>query len=366
MATRKLVKLGKSSVVVSLPKDWLKELDLEPGDEVLLKKEFDGSLKIIPIKDSNKRVIPEIEINIDQCGMPGLLERVLKGSYITGRERIIIKTSSSFKGEQFKVIRQLIEKIRGVEILEQSINKIELKAFLDPTKFKLSLLLKRSVSLLVSMLEYYMKGVLDGERDLINETIYMYDEVYRIYLTMVRQLVLCQIQRDLLEMVELENPLQILESRVIINNLNTIGFELNSLANYTLKGIDKIRLEDEKLRNTISAFIKEIIKEIHTWFESYVRRDIFTLNELENKILNKREKYEEEIDKLCVGDIDVETRKFIKRVFSTLLFVKYLIKDIVEATINMLIIKPPMHCAVLRSRTEEANKIEEQQNNDSI
>ncbi len=355
MVTRKLVKLGKSSVVVSLPKDWLKEVNLEPGDEVLLKKEFDGSLRIMPVKDRKKLLVPEIEINIDECSVPGLLEKILQGSYITGREKVIITTSTGFKGNQFKEIRQIIERIRGVEVLEQSINRIELKTFVDPTKFKLSLLLKRALSLLVSMLEYFLKGLMDKEEDLITEISYMYDEVHRIFLTMARQLIVCQIQRDFLDITELENPLQILESRVIINNLNGIGFELNSLATYTKKILKNIKIDNEIVKETLTNIISEIIRDLQGWFDAYVKKDILALNNILNRLLQNQDTYEELLDKICLEEIEIETRKFVKRAFNTFLFIKHLMKDIIESSINILIIKPPLNCAIIRTKTAANN-----------
>ncbi|MGQ4892183.1 MAG: AbrB/MazE/SpoVT family DNA-binding domain-containing protein [Candidatus Njordarchaeia archaeon] len=357
MTSRKLVKLGKSSVVVSLPKDWLQEMALKPGDEVLLRKEFDGSLRVFPLKAERNILQPELIINIEECGEPEILEELLQGSYLTGREKIMIKSKEGFTGKQFKVIRSIVDKIRGLEIVEQSINEIVLKSFVDPTRFKISLLLKRMASLLTSMLEYFQRGVLDKQTDFIREINYIYEEIYRIYLIVTRQLIMCQINRDLLEAVELDNPLQLLEGRVIVNYLNDVGLELHILAKHTLTRLDSLNTNKKDVKETLHDVIKRTINIINDWLNNYIRKDLIALIKLYNEIDEGIQRINELFDYPWKIEVDEITNNWLKRTLLTFMHIKHLLKNAFEASINTYVIRPPVGCAVIQERDSSLGKV---------
>jgi len=94
MAVRTLLKLGKSSLVVVLPKDWLKEVGLKSGDKVLIRQEDDGSIKIIPANISTLQTTTRsrIVINIDKCSEEDLIQRLLVANYLVGNDNIVLMT----------------------------------------------------------------------------------------------------------------------------------------------------------------------------------------------------------------------------------------------------------------------------------
>ena len=49
MESRKLQKTGGSTIIVSLPKKWIKKNRLDAGSEVRLTKQPDGTLTIDPV-----------------------------------------------------------------------------------------------------------------------------------------------------------------------------------------------------------------------------------------------------------------------------------------------------------------------------
>ncbi len=48
--TRKIQFTGKSSYIVSLPKQWITELGLKKGDQIRIKRQGSSSLQIYPPK----------------------------------------------------------------------------------------------------------------------------------------------------------------------------------------------------------------------------------------------------------------------------------------------------------------------------
>ena len=57
MESRKLQKTGGSTLIVSLPKKWIKKNKLDAGSEVKLLKQPDGTISIDPGQsDPNKKI----------------------------------------------------------------------------------------------------------------------------------------------------------------------------------------------------------------------------------------------------------------------------------------------------------------------
>lgn len=52
--TRRIQFTGKSSYIVSLPKQWVNELGLKQGDQITISREGRSSLKITPVKEQTK------------------------------------------------------------------------------------------------------------------------------------------------------------------------------------------------------------------------------------------------------------------------------------------------------------------------
>ncbi|MFP3209211.1 MAG: AbrB/MazE/SpoVT family DNA-binding domain-containing protein, partial [Nitrososphaeria archaeon] len=58
MYARKAQKIGYSTLAVTLPKDWVKQVGIKPGDIVSMIRLEDGSLKIKPglVKEEGEKV----------------------------------------------------------------------------------------------------------------------------------------------------------------------------------------------------------------------------------------------------------------------------------------------------------------------
>ncbi|MFX1562241.1 MAG: AbrB/MazE/SpoVT family DNA-binding domain-containing protein, partial [Promethearchaeota archaeon] len=73
--------MGKSSLVVSLPKSWVSKYKLDSSDHIILLSQQDGSLAIYPIKEFVEKP-SEQKILIEPEDEPGILERRLIAAYL--------------------------------------------------------------------------------------------------------------------------------------------------------------------------------------------------------------------------------------------------------------------------------------------
>src|SRR5256712_8035871 len=84
LETRKVQKLGYSSLGVSLPKDWASSNGIRPGALVSLAIEDDGSLRVRVGPLEEYPVTAEATIDADEWSGPEALTRMITGNYIAG------------------------------------------------------------------------------------------------------------------------------------------------------------------------------------------------------------------------------------------------------------------------------------------
>ena len=77
MEARKVQRVGYSTLTVSLPRDWVEDVKLKAGDIVSIKREDDGSLKLVPGTDNKRDENSNCLVNADLCNAPNLLSRVV-------------------------------------------------------------------------------------------------------------------------------------------------------------------------------------------------------------------------------------------------------------------------------------------------
>ena len=90
--TRKIQFTGKSSYIISLPKQWIRELDLKRGDQIRITRQGSSSLQIYPQKFHSKISQKEdatIEIDIEE--EPKSIIRKLISLYFLGYKTINVK-----------------------------------------------------------------------------------------------------------------------------------------------------------------------------------------------------------------------------------------------------------------------------------
>ncbi|MEM4139375.1 MAG: AbrB/MazE/SpoVT family DNA-binding domain-containing protein, partial [Sulfolobaceae archaeon] len=107
MEVRRVQKFGKSTLMVSLPADWVKEVGLVAGDSVYIEVDEDGSLRIYPSNIKIEASVREVKVNISNTVSPELLTRIIYAYYILGIDKITIETKNgTFTEEILKKIKE--------------------------------------------------------------------------------------------------------------------------------------------------------------------------------------------------------------------------------------------------------------------
>jgi len=85
---RKVQKVGYSTLAVSIPKEFAKEMNLAPGDSLLFREDADGTLRLIPA--TKAKGSGRATIRAEQAGGDEMLTKLVVGSYALGYDTIEI------------------------------------------------------------------------------------------------------------------------------------------------------------------------------------------------------------------------------------------------------------------------------------
>jgi phosphate uptake regulator len=230
LEVRRVQKFGKSTLMVSLPADWVKEVGLIAGDSVYIEVDEDGSLRIYPSNVKIESSIREVKVNISNSISPEILTRIIYGYYILGVDKINIEVKDGvFNEEMLKRIKEAARNLIGFEIVNQTIDSIQIQSFLDPTKYNMNSLILRLSNTLKQMFHYLSLGLKEASRMFLQEVIELEKEVDRLYYLALRQLILTQINRNLSYMIGVKR-IQIVGNRILIKAIEEAADEISEAA----------------------------------------------------------------------------------------------------------------------------------------
>lgn len=230
MEVRRVQKFGKSTLMVSLPAEWVKEVGLSPGESVYLEVDEDGSLKVYPPNMKLQNTTKEMKVVLSNNIMPEIVTRIIYGLYILGFDKIEIESKDKmFSEDILRKVKEAVRSLIGYEITVQNVDYIQIQSFLDPTKYTMSSLLNRLINNLKQMLHYLSLGIKEGSRTFLQETIELEKEVDRLYYLALRQLVLSQSNRSLAYMIGVKR-IQLIGNRILIKAIEESADEISEAA----------------------------------------------------------------------------------------------------------------------------------------
>lgn len=182
METRKVQRTGKSTFIVSLPKSWATKHGIQAGSIIYINQSDNGSLVLSPDRSEQDLRI-KLEIG-EKSGEP--LMRDLIGCYISGY-RTIELTSPHMTPAQKKDIHQIIEKLIGPEILEETISKVLIQDLLSSEELQAERGLRRIRTVVKSMIQDSIAALLTHNRELAIDVMQRDNDVDRLNLLISRQ-----------------------------------------------------------------------------------------------------------------------------------------------------------------------------------
>jgi len=280
---RRLQRIG-SSILVSLPKEWVIANNLDKSNQV----ELETGQDTISIS-ANKEMRPTKELVISYpLPKDENIVADITGAYLLGYDIIQIASKSIIPGEDREKIRNSMRRLVGMEIIEEDASNINMQFLLDATTLNPEKILKRMSSIALGMYDDVSNGlILDDKSNL--QTLSKRDvEVNRQYFLLVRLIRSTLVDKKLANVFNLEN-IDILDYRVAANLLENAGDTIVELANF----IYNSSLSNEHLKK-----IFDIVQNFNILAEKSI--DAFTKPDrrLAIEAISLHKKYQENLSKL--------------------------------------------------------------------
>ena len=134
METRKIQQVGGGTYTVSLPKEWAKSVDIEPGAVVALHTHIDGTL-VIQTGPSNDETVSPLTLSVAEADT-ACIERAVRAAYVAGIETIQLEDVDIDRDQQY--VERVARTLTGITITELTDRTIQLRSLLDPTEVSLT------------------------------------------------------------------------------------------------------------------------------------------------------------------------------------------------------------------------------------
>ena len=186
MDQRKIMSLGRSSLVISLPKHWTKLNELKQGDVVSLAIQRDRSLAIFP-GTGTKKQIKEIILHIDPKEKANRIKRNIIACYLNGYSSIKLFSTDIFPVFQQKAIRQIVRTLY-MRIMLCDAKSMHMVTLMDETQAAVTSGIQRMHIISSSMFKDVLSSLKDQDSLLAKTAYQLEDDVDHFSYFMLRLL----------------------------------------------------------------------------------------------------------------------------------------------------------------------------------
>ena len=276
MYTRKVQKTGGSTYFVTLPKPWAEAAGITTGTEVHLIPNDSGALLIAPdsVAESNRCIIDLHDWTFAR------LQREIISRY-NGGYGIISVRGDRIRPDQRRMVREISQRLLGLEIFEETHQLIVLHSLVNIKDFPVGKTIDRIFAITSAMLADAVSAFRVHDEELAHDVVERDRDIDRLVMLVARQFSL--LLRDLMT----ENECGM--SRLQFMHHHEVADQLERVADHAVK------ISEAALAMSGPA-VKDVAKEVETRakgsneilqksVEAFVARD----TDLANQVLELRE-----------------------------------------------------------------------------
>jgi phosphate uptake regulator len=216
---RRLQKIG-SSMLVSLPINWIRQNRLNKGDTLLMELSNDNSIAIFPAKDNNE-IVRDFGIDYPTRVVDILINQLF-GAYLLGYDNIRIRARTPIDYEDREKILSATGKLVGLEIVDEDSVNINFQFLIDASSLDAAKILRRMNAIIKGMMRDGLKAIVNKDTKLIKLIVRRDDEIDRQYFLLVRLIRSAMLNQRIARKLNLSN-IDILDYRVAANHLESAG-----------------------------------------------------------------------------------------------------------------------------------------------
>lgn len=270
--SRKVQKVGYNSLSISIPKQYVVDMNLKQGDSLLFREDSDGTLRLIPA--TRAREMARLTVRADQVGSAKMLTELVIGAYAMGYDTIEVNGKEPLDAAAVEGVLVTVKRLRGMEVVESDARRIVAQSLIDPTKFPVDSLIKRLQILVSRSLDQVTRSLDLKQTAGLSELARVQDEVDELYWLILRQLLVALNRRELASEIGIESPLHASGDRVSAKTLEEIGGIIQDIAEELMR----LRGLGTKMNPTVAEELRRLAgkagEAFNTTVESLLTPDI--------------------------------------------------------------------------------------------
>ncbi len=280
---RKLIRFGNSSFIIAIPKEWITKNKLKKGDLIFLEETPNNEI-ILSTKASKEKAHKSIDIHFGGNKDIKNFERELISVYTNNYSEINILGEGL--NQKSNVISKIVQEKIGLEISEQTNNKIIIRDILDLEAISLDKTIRRLDNMIRALFEEIKGGVEAGKiKDWTLKEIYNIDQgINKFYFLSWKIIRRCQEDPKVLYKLKL-NSRKLSDIQWVVLHLEHIGDELKRLA----KILHTVGVINQK---ELSSALKTIEETYISMINSYYTNDLEAARKLSTKKRELNDLYE--------------------------------------------------------------------------
>jgi len=347
---RKVQRVGHSTLTVSLPRDWVRQVGLKQGGIVTLRLSEFGELVVTPGTDFEADEMTICKINADACKDAELLSRMITGNYILGRDTTIVTSTTDLTPDQLNAIRDSTRRLSGLGIVEQTSKEAVIQCFLDPSKFSITALISRLHKVAVSMLDRDLQALMDRKYSLALEVLELENEADRLYWLILRQIFRAITRIPLSRHLGMESATHAVGYRAVARNLEETADCSERIASQIIAMSDGKYDSYLSVIDEVSKFGAEALAVANGALDSYCAMDVVASNRI-IELSKQNEAREKELTDLVVSSVqDRKLALALRGIVWNLLQISHHAQLISEVSINRYLENNTDFCQVWKER----------------
>ncbi len=295
MEIRRVQMTGGSSYIITLPKEWVKSVNIGKNDPIGLLQQPDGTLLVTPKMDK-EHTKKTISFKVENVIKQDFLFRKLIGAYIAGYNAITIESKPRIQPKTRSTIRRFIQNTIGQEVVEETDNSITVKDLLNPSEMPFHRTIKRMHIIVKGMFEDTITAVKKHDKRLAEDVIRRDSEIDRLHWLVARQHRIIQQNVNFVEKMGITVDTAT-TAYLISRILERIGDHVNRIATYVIHLLEN-SIDDEIIKKLDYAS-NQSLSLLNKSIGAFTKKEIKEANET-IELSDKLEELCEEIDKLAL------------------------------------------------------------------
>ncbi|MFB6114473.1 MAG: PhoU domain-containing protein [Halodesulfurarchaeum sp.] len=242
MDTRKVQRLGPSTLAMTLPAAWAREHDVSKGDEVAVRESSKGTLTITP--ESTRREESEATIHVEGIDA-GAVERAIIAQYVLGRRIIHIRAEETLGNQHINAVYSAETQLMGLGVIEETPDRITIRCSVDPEDFTISNLVERLENTGSTMRGEALKALAHDNIDLAERALNRERQANKIFVLLLRLIYTAYQNPSLGRAIGLEDGFPLIAYRSVAKNLELTADNAEDIAEIVLDAdVPRLGLDD--------------------------------------------------------------------------------------------------------------------------